>query len=79
MGSRNSSSGTMWDHNIIPTKGSFVSQVHNTIVTSVPTHPTDCVASLTLVASAVTASSIVTTVSGSSRGPVHSGQSAHIA
>lgn len=77
MGSRNSSSGTMWDHNIIPTMGYFVSQVHNTIVTSVPTNPTICVASSTPVASAVTASLIITTVASPSRGPVHSGQSAH--
>ena len=79
MGSRHSSSGTMWDHNIIPTMGSLFSQVHNTVVTSVPTNPTICVTSSTPVASAVTTSSIVTIVASLSCGPVHSGQLAHAA
>jgi len=77
MGSASSSS--MWDNNIVPTTGPFVSQVHHTAVTSVPTNPTVCVASSTPVASAVTASSVVTTVAGPSRGPARSGQSAHTA
>lgn len=77
MGSRNSSSGTMWDHNITPTTRSLVSQVQNTVVTSVPTNPTICVASSTPVVSAVTTYSIVTTVAGLSHGPAHSGQLAH--
>ena len=44
MGSRNPSSGTMWDHYITPTTGSFIPQVQNTAVTLVPTIPTVCVA-----------------------------------
>lgn len=45
MGSGNSSS--MWDNNIVPTTGSFVSQVHHTAVMSVPTNLTIFVASST--------------------------------
>ena len=73
MGSRNSSSGTMWDHNITPTTGSFIPQIHNTVVTLVPTIPTVRVASSALVVSAIMASSIVTTISSLSHGSVNSG------
>ena len=60
-GTRIPASSTMWDLRITPTMGSFVSQVHSTPVTSVPTNPTICVAHSTPVVSAVTASSAVTT------------------
>lgn len=44
MGTRNAPSGTMWDHHVTPTTRHFISQVHNTPITSVPTQLTVCVA-----------------------------------
>ncbi len=72
-------SSSVWDQNIVPTTGPFVSQVHHTAVTAVPTNPTVCVASSTPVVSAVTTSSAVTIAAGPSRGPAQSGQSIHSA
>lgn len=76
IGSRTSFTGSMWDHNITPTSGSFIPQIHNTYVTSVPTIPTVCAVSSMPVVSVVTASSVVTTVVGPSPGSANSGPSA---
>ena len=64
----------MWDPHVTPTTGPFVSQPHTTLVTSVPTNPTVCVAHSTPVISAVTASSSTNTGVGHPHGQVSSGQ-----
>ena len=67
-------SSSVWDQNIVPTTGPFVSQVCHTAVTTVPSNPTVCVAESTPVVSTVPTSSAITSVAGPSRGPTQSGQ-----
>lgn len=76
MGSRTSLMSSMWSHTITSTLESFIPQIQNVSVTSVPTIPTVCVASLAPVVGSVTASLVVATVVGPSSRSANSGPSA---